>query len=107
MSALEVIQPGLLSLLQDRGRFAQAAIGLTTGGPMDPLAASIANRLLQNSANATLIEVSFGGLVLRARQDLQIAVTGASLPLSVDEGEQSLGSGSDVAAGAIIRLGFS
>ncbi|WOJ93858.1 biotin-dependent carboxyltransferase family protein [Congregibacter variabilis] len=107
MTALEVIQPGLLSLLQDRGRFAQAAIGLTTGGPMDPLAASLANRLLQNSANATLIEVSFGGLVLRARTKTQIAVTGATLPLGIDGKEQAMWSVIEVAEGEEINLGFS
>lgn len=107
MSALEVLQPGLLSLLQDRGRFAQAAIGLTTGGPMDPLAASLANQLLQNSPDATLIELSFGGLLLRARVDLQIAVTGATLPLVIDTAEQPLWEVINVPAGSEIRFGFS
>ncbi|MFT4769019.1 MAG: biotin-dependent carboxylase-like uncharacterized protein [Glaciecola sp.] len=107
MSALEVVQPGLLSLLQDRGRFAQAAIGLTTGGPMDPLAASLANRLLKNPKDATLIEVSFGGLAVRAMAETQIAVTGATLPLSVDGKEQALWSVIDVAAGEEVNLGFS
>ena len=32
---MEVIQPGLLSLLQDRGRFGRHRIGLTNGGPLD------------------------------------------------------------------------
>lgn len=33
--SFKVLQPGLLSLLQDLGRFGQHAIGLTTGGPLD------------------------------------------------------------------------
>ncbi|EAQ99432.1 biotin-dependent carboxyltransferase family protein [Congregibacter litoralis] len=107
MSTLEVLQPGLLSLLQDRGRFAQAAIGLTTGGPMDFIAASLANRLLQNDANATLIEVSFGGLSLRANDDSQIAVTGATLPLTVNGKERPMWSVIDLHAGDEISLGFS
>ncbi|WP_439106440.1 biotin-dependent carboxyltransferase family protein [Congregibacter sp.] len=104
---MEVLQPGLLSLLQDRGRFAQAAIGLTTGGPMDPLAASLANRLLQNPINATLIEASFGGLSLRASAEIQIAVTGATLPLSVNGKEQPLWTVIDIPAGAEVTLGYS
>lgn len=102
-----MVQPGLLSLLQDRGRFAQAAIGLTTGGPMDPLAAALANRLLQNDANATLIEVSFGGLSLRAASNIQLAVTGATLPLSIDRTEQPMWSVIDLPAGAELSMGFS
>ncbi|MFK8041223.1 biotin-dependent carboxyltransferase family protein [Congregibacter sp.] len=107
MSSLEVLQPGLLSLLQDQGRFAQAAIGLTTGGPMDSLAASLANRLLQNAPNATLIEASFGGISLRATKNLQIAVTGATLPLSVNGAEKALWSVIDLAAGDELSLGYS
>ncbi|WP_439100977.1 biotin-dependent carboxyltransferase family protein [Congregibacter sp.] len=107
MNALDVLQPGLLSLLQDKGRFAQAAVGLTTGGPMDYTSASLANRLLQNDVNATLVEVSFGGLSLRANDSIQVAVTGATLPLTVNGDERSLWSVIDLDAGDEISLGFS
>jgi biotin-dependent carboxylase-like uncharacterized protein len=107
VSSVEIVQPGLLSLLQDRGRFGQAALGLTTGGPMDPVAANIANRLLQNPADATLIEVSFGGLSLRADTDIQVAVTGATLPLAVDDQEQAMWRVLTIAAGSTLTLGFS
>lgn len=33
--SFKVLQPGLLSLIQDLGRFGQHDIGLTTGGPLD------------------------------------------------------------------------
>ena len=51
MSGFSVKQPGLLSLLQDRGRFGAHNLGLTTGGPLDSLAFDWANRLLDNDAN--------------------------------------------------------
>ena len=35
MSDLKVIQPGILSLPQDGGRYGAHGIGLTTGGPLD------------------------------------------------------------------------
>ena len=66
MSGFSVIAPGVLSLLQDSGRFGQGALGLTNGGPMDAPSAAWANRLLGNHSNATLIECSVGGLQLRA-----------------------------------------
>ncbi|MDX5405611.1 MAG: biotin-dependent carboxyltransferase family protein [Chromatiaceae bacterium] len=84
MSGFSVIAPGVLSLLQDRGRFGQGALGLTTGGPMDVPSAAWANRLLGNDSNATLIECSVGGLQLRADSPSYIAVTGATLPLSIN-----------------------
>jgi biotin-dependent carboxylase-like uncharacterized protein len=107
VSALEVIQPGLMSLLQDQGRFGRADIGLTNGGPLDPLAARVANQLLQNSAAATLIEVSFGGLSLRAAIDTQIAVTGAELALTIDGAEQPMWTTLNLRAGEELTLGFS
>lgn len=106
MTALVVRQPGLLSLLQDRGRFGRAALGLTTGGPLDPLAAGLANRLLDNGPDATLIEVSFGGLELLADGPAQVAVTGASLPLSVSGAERPLWTVLDLEDGDSLSLGF-
>ncbi|GAB2909171.1 5-oxoprolinase subunit C family protein [Rheinheimera gaetbuli] len=84
MSGFSVIVPGVLSLLQDSGRFGQGALGLTNGGPMDAPSAVWANRLLGNHNNATLIECSVGGLQLRADTHSYIAVTGASLPLTIN-----------------------
>lgn len=107
MSALTVRQPGLLSLLQDRGRFGQAALGLTTGGPMDPLAAGLANRLLGNNADATLIEVSFGGLEVIAEGSLQLAVTGATVPLLCNGRERPCWTVLDLEDGDVLSLGFS
>lgn len=84
MSGFSVIAPGVLSLLQDSGRFGQGALGLTNGGPMDAPSAAWANRLLGNHSNATLIECSVGGLQLRADTHSYIAVTGATLPLTIN-----------------------
>ena len=62
MSGFVVKQPGLLSLLHDRGRYGAHHLGLTTGGPLDSLAFDGANRLLGKAGNATGRESSFGGL---------------------------------------------
>ncbi|MEE4277372.1 MAG: biotin-dependent carboxyltransferase family protein [Halieaceae bacterium] len=105
MTALLVEKAGPLSLLQDRGRFGRAALGLTTGGPMDPIAAGLANRLLQNDADATLIEISLGGLELRAEGDLQLAVTGADAPLLRNDEPAASWSVLDLDAGDRIAIG--
>ncbi|MBZ9611607.1 biotin-dependent carboxyltransferase family protein [Rheinheimera maricola] len=84
MSGFTIIAPGVLSLIQDSGRFGQGALGLTNGGPMDAPSAAWANRLLGNHSNATLIECSVGGLQLRADTHSYIAVTGATLPLTIN-----------------------
>jgi len=104
---LQVIQPGLLSLIQDPGRYGKAALGLTTGGPVDRIAFELGNRLLGNAAGAAAIEVSFGGLVVEAHDDLQICVTGATLPLEIDGRERPMWQVLDVEAGARIHLDYS
>ena len=104
--SFEVIHPGILSLLQDEGRYGQHAIGLTTGGPLDPQAYRLCNRLLQNADNCTLLEVSFGGLALLAKVDTFICVTGANMPLRINDEECAPWQVHKVLAGDFIRMDF-
>ena len=53
--SFEVIKPGILSTLQDWGRYGYQHIGLTTGGPMDEHAFCWANWLLENEMNMAQI----------------------------------------------------
>ncbi len=105
--SLRVVQPGLLSLLQDSGRFGQHRIGLTNGGPLDAEAFDYCNRLLDNAPGSTAIEVSFGGLQLQAGTDTFICVTGADLPLSINDKEMPLWEVLPVKVGDKINLEFS
>ncbi len=104
--SFRVLQPGVLSLIQDRGRFGHHRIGLTTGGPVDPEAFQLCNRLLGNRPDSSCVEVSFGGLQLQCRVDTFICVTGAALPLLVNGGSRPLWEVHRVTAGATIELGF-
>ncbi|MCP4391451.1 MAG: biotin-dependent carboxyltransferase, partial [Gammaproteobacteria bacterium] len=84
MSSFLVQQPGLLSLLQDRGRYGAHNLGLTTGGPLDFSAFDWANRLLGNDVNATGLEISFGGLALEAEVETSFVITGAEAPCKLN-----------------------
>ncbi|WP_445426110.1 5-oxoprolinase subunit C family protein [Alishewanella sp. HL-SH06] len=84
MTVLRIISPGVLSLLQDQGRFGMGALGLTQGGPLDLHSFRWANALVANPINSTLIEHSVGGLTLQAVANCVIAVTGAELALSLN-----------------------
>jgi biotin-dependent carboxylase-like uncharacterized protein len=105
--SFKVLRPGMLTLIQDAGRFGQHGIGLTTGGPVDPQAYQLCNRLLQNPADSTVLEVSFGGLVLEAQVDTFICVTGAAMPLRINDQEQDLWQVHRINAGDRIALDFS
>ncbi len=84
MNGFEVKQPGILSLLQDGGRYGYHGIGLTNGGPLDSGAFNWANRLCDNEPGVTAIEVSIGGLVLEAIVATRIALTGAEMELKIN-----------------------
>ncbi|MFT6958211.1 MAG: biotin-dependent carboxylase-like uncharacterized protein [Halieaceae bacterium] len=104
--ALKIIQPGILSLLQDSGRYGKHRIGLTNGGPLDTAAFQMCNRLLGNDTNSTVIEVSFGGLQLETLNDTYVCITGAAIPLNINGKEVSRYRVHPVQAGDTISLDY-
>jgi biotin-dependent carboxylase-like uncharacterized protein len=106
MTGLLVVQPGMLSLLQDEGRFGQHRIGLTNGGPLDRLAMLWANRLVHNTAARTVLEVSFGGLELEAQVDTLVALTGGDAPFSINGEQKGCWRSHHVLAGDRISIGY-
>lgn len=74
---LVVLATGPLTTVQDRGRPGQAALGIGRSGVCDRAAAALANRLVGNTPDAAVLEVTFGGLAVRAEADLLVVTTGA------------------------------
>ncbi|WP_440710315.1 biotin-dependent carboxyltransferase family protein [Herbiconiux sp. YIM B11900] len=73
----EVQASGFLTLLQDEGRPGFAHLGVTASGAADRGAYAAANRLVGNRPGAACLEVTFGGLRMRALRTAFVAVTGA------------------------------
>lgn len=82
--SLEVLRTGPLATVQDLGRPGHAGIGVGVSGAADRGSLRLANRLLGNPEGAAAVETTFGGLEVRARRDLTVAVTGAPCPITVD-----------------------
>ena len=101
-----VTNGGVLSLIQDAGRYGAFNLGLTNGGPTDSLAFYWANKLCGNTINSTAIEISLGGLELIAQVDCVIAITGAPMPLTINGQPKSCWRSFLVKAGDTISLGF-
>ncbi len=81
---LEVLATGALALVQDLGRPGLAATGVGRSGAADRAALRLANRLVANPEDAAGIEVTFGGLAVRAGGTLTVAVAGAPAPADID-----------------------
>ncbi|QKE83312.1 biotin-dependent carboxyltransferase family protein [Arthrobacter sp. NEB 688] len=83
-SALEVLRTGPQVLLEDAGRPGLAAVGVGRSGAADRAAHRLACRLLGHADAPAALEVLLGGLVVRARGRMLVAVTGAVGPLALD-----------------------
>ncbi len=89
MSALAVLDAGLLTTVQDLGRFGYQRVGIPPSGPMDRLAFMAANRLVANPDGAAALECTIKGPRLEVRQAALVAVTGAPMGLTVNGQEAS------------------
>lgn len=76
---LKVLEPGLLDLVLDGGRFMMGRYGLARSGPLDRSSARLANRLLRNPPDAPLIEMSLGGAKFEALGPGVVAFAGGGM----------------------------
>lgn len=83
-AGLVVEATGPLTLLQDLGRPGLAHLGVSPSGAADRAAHRLANRLVGNDEGAATLEVTLGGLAVRATATLFVAVTGAPTTLHLD-----------------------
>jgi biotin-dependent carboxylase-like uncharacterized protein len=72
-----VLATGSLTTVQDAGRPGRAALGIGRSGACDRRSFRLANRLVGNPEDAATLEVTFGGLRLRADDDVLVVTTGA------------------------------
>lgn len=84
MSRLRIEASTPLCLLQDAGRFGVRHLGVTQGGAADWCSMSWANWLLGNELDATVIEITLGGLAVVAEEECWLALAGADLAARID-----------------------
>jgi biotin-dependent carboxylase-like uncharacterized protein len=104
--ALEVLDTGLLTLVQDLGRTGLASVGVGRSGAADRGAFRLGARLLAQPYSAAALEITFGGLSLRSRGELQIALTGAPAPATVDEHQVGYFAPITLTDGQVLTLGM-
>ncbi|HET9872316.1 MAG TPA: biotin-dependent carboxyltransferase family protein [Propionibacteriaceae bacterium] len=79
-AVLEVLATGPLALIQDFGRPGQAAVGVSESGAADRWSFQLGARLLAQDYRAASIEITFGGLAVRAHGEVMGVLTGARAP---------------------------
>jgi biotin-dependent carboxylase-like uncharacterized protein len=85
---IRVRQPGLLTTVQDTGRFGEYAIGMPPSGAMDVFSYQVGNYLVGNEDGAAGLEMTYLGPELEFTESAVIAITGAEMPPKIN-GEEA------------------
>ena len=103
--ALEVLDGGLLTTVQDLGRYGYERLGVPVAGAMDPFALQAANILVGNRPGEAALEITLVGPTLRATESCLIAITGADLSPRLNGQEMPMWMAVFVRKGWLIEFG--
>src|SRR5476651_16629 len=73
---ITILKPGVLSTIQDLGRYRHLADAVPVSGAMDTLSARVANKCVGNDDDAALMEFTYADAAFRAETGLLIAYAG-------------------------------
>ena len=80
--AIHVIRPGLLTTVQDLGRWGYQAAGVPVAGPMDTFSHRLANLLVGNPRDAATLEITLIGPELEFDVPTMVAICGAEFDVT-------------------------
>ena len=79
MSSIDVINGGILTTIQDSGRYGYQELGIPTSGAMDDYNFKLANILVGNKLDEAVLEMTYFGPTLKFNEDLTLAITGSDM----------------------------
>ena len=83
--SLTIRKPGILTTVQDLGRYGARRFGVNPGGVMDTIAARVANTLLGNDETAALLETHFPAAEVEFQVGTGVAIAGADFDARLDD----------------------
>lgn len=105
MSAyIEVIVPGPMTTVQDRGRYGYRRSGIPVSGAMDLRAYEQANSLVGNAGGEAALEMTISGGSFRFSDDTLCALTGADMRARLDGEPVERGKCFVASSGSVLRL---
>lgn len=102
---IEIVQPGLLTTVQDAGRSGFEAVGVPPGGAMDLHSYYLANLLVGNSPEQAALEFTLTGPTVFFPEGGLIAITGAPFECQMDGEPLPLWTALSVPPGRVINIG--
>ncbi len=85
IAAFEVLDPGILTTVQDLGRYGFSQFGVPPSGALDPFSLKVGNLLAGNGEEEACLEVTLMGLKIKALKESVIAITGGDLSPKLNE----------------------
>lgn len=104
--AFNILEPGLATTVQDRGRPGYYNVGIPQGGAMDELSAEMANALVGNTAAEAVLECTYLGPKLETDSDAVVAVTGAPVDVRINDVAQEQWTRLQLRAGDVLSFGM-
>lgn len=105
MAKISVLQGGMLTTIQDRGRVGYQQYGIPTSGAMDEYSYELANALVGNPRGEAVLEITYMGPILQFEEDVVLAITGANLSPMVDGLPLSMYESHRMKAGSTLSFG--
>ena len=102
---ITILRPGLLTTIQDPGRWGHQDRGVPVAGPMDAVSHRLANALVGNDPRAAALEVTLLGPEIRIEAPTTVAVAGADLSATIDGAPMPINTPRHCAAGTTLRFG--
>lgn len=104
-ATLRVVEPGLLTTVQDLGRYGYQRFGVPVSGAMDDFALRAANLMVGNEEGAAALELTVLGPTIVFESDTSIAITGGDLSPALDGEPVPLWETVNVRAGGRLSFG--
>jgi biotin-dependent carboxylase-like uncharacterized protein len=79
IAAFEVLEPGVLTTIQDLGRYGFSQFGVPPSGALDTFSLRVGNLLVGNKEEEACLEITLTGLRMKALREVVIAITGGNL----------------------------
>jgi biotin-dependent carboxylase-like uncharacterized protein len=105
VSAIDVLDGGFFTTVQDLGRYGYQRYGVPVSGAMDTFALRAANLLVGNSASAAALEITLHGPRLQFMSDAVVAIAGADLDPRLDEEPMPMWRPAAVPEGSVLSFG--
>lgn len=102
--AIIIESPGLLTTIQDEGRYGYGQFGVTPSGPMDAESFQIANLLVGNRPGESALEATVLGPSFLITEDTVMAITGADMSPTLNGDPIPMHRAISVSAGGRVQL---